>query len=58
MKNPQVGDRVIYLPYAGAEESGVITKINERYVFVQFDGDNHSKACTSDRLNREEEGNE
>lgn len=26
-------------------EDGVITSMNNKYVFVRFDGDKHSKAC-------------
>lgn len=37
-------DGVVYLPPGGRREDGVITSVNERYVFVRYDGDTTSKA--------------
>lgn len=39
-----VGDGVIYYPCGGPAEDGVITSVNDHYVFVRYTGDRHSKA--------------
>lgn len=36
-----IGNKVIYLP---TNEEGVITSVNEMYVFVRYGSDTHSKA--------------
>lgn len=35
---------VVYRPEGRPPEDGVITDVNERYVFVRYRGDQHSKA--------------
>lgn len=41
-----IGAGVIYRPYPGAPaEDGEITSVSASYVFVQFTGDRHRKAC-------------
>jgi hypothetical protein len=43
--NEDAGRSVIYVPYPGAKaEDGVITSVNDDYVFVRYAGDNGSKA--------------
>lgn len=40
MINPRLSDigrRVVYTPYFGKTEAGVITLINDGYVFVMYD---------------------
>jgi hypothetical protein len=40
-----IGRGVVYTPYEGApSEDGIITSVNERYVFVRYRHDIHSKA--------------
>lgn len=41
-----VGAGVVYLPPGRPREDGVITSVNDRYVFVRYDGDKGSKATT------------
>lgn len=55
----KIGDTVRYVPIHAkgnlnhsACENGVVTSINEYFVFVQFDGDIQSKACSEDQLIR------
>jgi Fe-S cluster biogenesis protein NfuA len=55
------GDRVKYIPYhAGGNENhpsvevGEVTKENDEYVFVRFDGDTHACACNPCTLRREQ----
>lgn len=48
-----IGDAVIYHPYApelDPAEEGVITSVNDRYVFVRYGGDKGSKATAAERL--------
>lgn len=47
----KVKDRVIYK--GPPREYGTVTSANERYVFVLFDGDQHSKACSRETLEYE-----
>lgn len=45
------GDHVTYRPHSGAPaETGDVTSVNDRYVFVRFDGDTHAKACAASVL--------
>lgn len=37
-------------PHMGSPEYGFITSVNERYVFVRFLFDSHSKACRPEDL--------
>jgi hypothetical protein len=39
-----IGDGVVYLPCGGPAEDGVITSVNEHYVFARFGTDKASKA--------------
>lgn len=39
-----VGNAVIYKPFDGRVEQGVITSVNDHYVFVRYGADGHSKA--------------
>jgi hypothetical protein len=39
-----VGDGVVYRPAHGAREQGVITSVNDAYVFVRYGADQGSKA--------------
>ena len=48
-----VGDAVVYHPYApelDPVEEGVITSVNDRYVFVRYGTDKGSKATSAERL--------
>jgi hypothetical protein len=47
-----LGQEVTYTPYDGPAhtEQGTITAVTERYVFVRYTGDQHSKATAADRL--------
>lgn len=47
-----VGATVVYTPtYNGARpEVGVITRVTDTYVFVQYRGDQHSKATSASFL--------
>jgi hypothetical protein len=47
-----LGQDVTYTPYDGPDhaETGTITSVTHRYVFVQYTGDQHSKATAADRL--------
>jgi hypothetical protein len=41
-----IGAEVLYRPYPGAPvEEGEIASVSKSYVFVQFTGDRHRKAC-------------
>ena len=54
------GDHVRYVPYHAHEdvahkdcEDGVVTRVNERYVFVKFSlFSEHGQACHPDRLRK------
>lgn len=48
----RIGRPVTYTPHDGPDraEQGVITAVTERYVFVRYGGDQHSKATAADRL--------
>lgn len=39
-----IGDGVVYAPSHGRREDGVITGVSDRYAFVRYAGDGHSKA--------------
>lgn len=49
-----IGRSVIYIPYKNCSreliESGIITSVNEIYVFVRYGKDLHSKATRPDNL--------
>lgn len=46
-----VGRSVVYTPYAGAKtEDGVITSVNDDYVFVRYGADKNSKATRPEDL--------
>lgn len=44
----KVGKKVVYIPFRGCgeeqKEQGIITSKNDKYVFVQYGLDTHSKA--------------
>jgi hypothetical protein len=49
----QRGDLVAYQSHGGAvSEVGTVMSINQRYVFVRFGADEHSKACAPHMLTR------
>ena len=51
----RVGDAVVYRAHDGRSEDGVVTSLNERYVFVRFTGmhpDAPGKACAPETLRR------
>lgn len=39
-----IGDGVVYLSGSGRAEDGVITSVSDRFAFVRYAGDQHSKA--------------
>lgn len=39
-----IGRKVIYTDRTGRKEEGIITSFNKWYIFVRYNGDNHSKA--------------
>lgn len=45
-----IGRRVVYTPYRGATEEGVITSAGDRWVFVRFAGDTIAKATAPGAL--------
>jgi hypothetical protein len=46
-----IGRGVLYTPYPGAKtEDGIITSLNDEYVFVRYAGDVHSKATRYEDL--------
>ena len=45
-----VGDGVVYAPAHGVREDGVVTGVDDRYVFVRYAGDEHSKATRPELL--------
>lgn len=45
-----IGDGVVYSPTQGHAEDGVITSVNQRFVFVRYGGDQHSKATAAEQL--------
>jgi len=47
-----IGAGVVYTPTHGGREDGVITSVGDRYVFVRYRGDQHSKATSPDDLTR------
>jgi len=47
-----IGAGVVYTPTHGDREDGVITSVGDRYVFVRYRGDQHSKATSPDDLTR------
>lgn len=52
-----IGDRVMYTPWEGCPvsrlEYGMVTSINERYVFVRYDGESVSKSTRAEDLRHE-----
>jgi hypothetical protein len=49
----RIGDAVIYHPYApelDRVEEGVITSVNDLFVFVRYGADKGSKATAAERL--------
>lgn len=53
-KTEYVGRRVFYRPYEECDlsdyEYGEITSMNDKYIFVRFDGDVNAKACMPESL--------
>ena len=45
-----IGDGVVYSPDHGPAEDGTITGTSDRYVFVRYAGDSHSKATAPEDL--------
>lgn len=45
-----IGRRVIYRPTVGPAEPGVITSVNETFVFVRYDSSKHSAATRPEDL--------
>jgi len=50
-----LGHTVTYTPHyyehaPDGIETGIITSVTQRYVFVRYTGDQHSKATAADRL--------
>ena len=47
-----IGEKVAYRPYSDLDrdETGVITRVNDRYAFVRYGTDEHSKATDPARL--------
>lgn len=49
-----IGNNVTYHPFVGRKakdcEYGVITSVNDRYVFVRYGSDRHSKATNPSDL--------
>lgn len=45
-----IGNAVVYRPFGESVEQGVITSVNEHYVFVRYGADNHSKATPAGML--------
>ena len=46
-----IGAWVVYEPYQGCEkETGIITSVNDTYVFVKYGNDLHSKATRPENL--------
>jgi hypothetical protein len=50
----RIGERVVYVPSrrygCGRPEEGVITSVNDRYVFVRYDAASYSKAALPEDL--------
>lgn len=44
----EIGRKVVYTPFKGCgedqKEEGIITSKNDKYIFVQYGSDTHSKA--------------
>ena len=50
-KQSDIGRKVIYLVHCNAKaEEGVITRFNEKYVFVRFGKEEESAVTTQDQL--------
>lgn len=49
-----IGTYVTYIPFKGCDKSqyefGIITSVNDRYVFVRYGNDLHSKATNPENL--------
>lgn len=45
-----IGRAVVYRPAGGDLEDGIIRSFNDRFVFVQYKGDLHSKATRRNDL--------
>ena len=45
-----IGREVIYAPYVGQVERGVLTSFNEHFAFVRYGYDQGSKATSVDHL--------
>lgn len=43
----RIGARVVYTAPHGACEHGTVTSVGTSYVFVRYDGDQHSKATAA-----------
>ena len=46
----RVGAGVVYRPHGAPAEDGVITSVNDRYVFVLYAGDRTPKATPAEAL--------
>jgi hypothetical protein len=47
-----LGAGVVYKNGNGSREDGVITSVNNTWVFVRYRGDNHSKATDPSQLEK------
>ena len=45
-----IGNAVVYRPLGGPVEQGVITSVNDYFVFVRYGADTHSKATPAGML--------
>ncbi len=45
-----IGNAVVYRPFGGPVEQGVITSVNDYFVFVRYGADLHSKATRAGQL--------
>lgn len=49
----KIGRRVIFRYHHGEEVAGVVTSVNDRYVFVRFGSATSSESCDPDMLRLE-----
>ncbi len=50
LKEEDIGRTIFYNPRAGFREAGIITRWNDQYVFVQYEGEMQSKATRPEDL--------
>jgi len=54
LEEAEIGRKVVYTPYEGCDpklkEDGVITGKNDRFIFVRYGNDVHSKSTYPDDL--------